>query len=528
MELTTQPEPQLQPPPASSDEESTDAAQLSSRSSDFNKAPSFVVYQHKQASFLRRCVYAACKNRAFIVQLFLITLMTRISLFLYVVHLPYVSNTFFLRESKNGVLNLWDECARLEAACNHKSNNATLCDEVAQQFVVNATTATADALQAECRHASGRTAEWQSASAAGGLLAGLVLGPILGRLSDAWGRRPLAQWTLVGDVLPALGLLLYAKANISLFLYYSLNIVASIIAPQQATDIAMTSAIADVTEKDDHPELVRTALAGLYLSSLSIAVVIGAPVASVLDAETAIVAGSSIIFIAFVWAMFLPETLSASNRHMLPRSAVAEVLFGRDGTLTAVRLVWSSRQLFGTALAGAFLSYALQGMQVITQQFLVLALGFNVREMSTALGVMGLGVLIWATVGAQLTQRILGVSWGVAVLALLSSAQQVAFSLSVNSLMATLLMLGMFLGATHPILVAYVAGLVSPKMQGQAQGCIQAAGALAGAISSVGGAQAFKAFVARPSASYNAGAEAYWISAGVCALAAPVAAIMLR
>ena len=459
----------------------------------------------KPPSFLRQCCRAASRNRGFVIQLFCITLLTRISLFLFVIHLPYLSNDFFLKEA--GSTSTWAECAQLEASCRERQT----CQEDSGRLEI-------------CRIASGRTAEWQSASAAAGLLAGFVLAPIVGRVSDAVGRRPIAQWALIGDVLPAIGLLVYAKTDgASLFLYYGLNVAGSIIAPQQATDVAMTSAIADVS--DD--AYVRTALAGLYLSSLSIAVVIAAPVASVISSDHAILAGSVVIFVAFLWALCLPETLAPQNRHAMPRRWTT-ALVGSEGMLPAIRLVLDSRELLGAALAGAFLSYGLMGLQVVTQQFLIVGVGFNVSQMSIALAVMGIGVLFWATVGAQIFRRLLGVRVGVAVLALLSSVQQVAFSLSTGFEMATGLMLGMFLGATHPLLIAYVAGLVGPRMQGQAQGCIQAAGAMTGFVASIGAAQAYKHFVHEPIPGVPAGAQVYWISAGICACAAPISLFMLR
>ena len=299
-------------------------------------------------------------------------------------------------------------------------------------------------------------------------LAQLVAAPILGVLSDRFGRRPVLIFSLIGT---AVSFVMLAMAQ-SLFMLFAARIIDGL----SGGNITIARAyIADVTEPDERAKafgflgaafglgfIVGPGLAGLF-SHISYTAPIWAAVVVTLIAT----------IMAAVW---LPETVHRGSAVTVsPLRALPDVLRRRNlrPLLLADFVYWSSFALCTTTFA----------------LFASRRFGFDVAHTGYVLAGFGLlGVIVQAGLVGVVARR-LGVTRTLLVGLVIASAgwTLVALSGSVPVFLLSLIPAGIGVGLCNAAIVTLVSHSASREEQGAMQGAAGALESLGRAIGPVWG-----------------------------------------
>lgn len=291
--------------------------------------------------------------------------------------------------------------------------------------------------------------------------------PVLGRLSDRWGRRPILLISLTGS---AVGYLFFALAD-SLVMLFASRIIAGVAGANIATAQAV---IADVTSPEE-----RTRGMGLVGAAFGLGFVAGPAIAGLLLPFSARLPGfAAAAFSAFAWAaafFALPETRKAGQARGFRRQPVA---FRGLGLLLLVAF------LVVTGWAGFEVTFA---------QFLHARLLLAPSQVAWLFAYVGvLVVLVQALFVRRLptswtprTLLIAGLVFSVVALVVTAETTGVAQLLMVLPLLA----LGQ--GLANPALSAWISRQASAEFQGQALGAFQATNSLARIVGPFVGEMAF-------------------------------------
>ena len=299
-------------------------------------------------------------------------------------------------------------------------------------------------------------------------LAQLVAAPILGVLSDRFGRRPVLIFSLIGT---AVSFVMLAMAQ-SLFMLFAARIIDGL----SGGNITIARAyIADVTEPDERAKafgflgaafglgfIVGPGLAGLF-SHISYTAPIWAAVVVTLMATV----------MAAVW---LPETVHRGSAVTVsPLRALPDVLSRRNlrPLLLADFVYWSSFALCTTTFA----------------LFASRRFGFDVAHTGYVLAGFGLlGVIVQAGLVGVVARR-LGVTRTLLVGLVIASAgwTLVALSGSVPVFLLSLIPAGIGVGLCNAAIVTLVSHSASREEQGAMQGAAGALESLGRAIGPVWG-----------------------------------------
>ena len=299
-------------------------------------------------------------------------------------------------------------------------------------------------------------------------LAQLVAAPILGVLSDRFGRRPVLIFSLIGT---AVSFVMLAMAQ-SLFMLFAARIIDGL----SGGNITIARAyIADVTEPDERAKafgflgaafglgfIVGPGLAGLF-SHISYTAPIWAAVVVTLMATV----------MAAVW---LPETVHRGSAVTVsPLRALPDVLRRRNlrPLLLADFVYWSSFALCTTTFA----------------LFASRRFGFDVAHTGYVLAGFGLlGVIVQAGLVGVVARRI-GVTRTLLVGLVIASAgwTLVALSGSVPVFLLSLIPAGIGVGLCNAAIVTLVSHSASREEQGAMQGAAGALESLGRAIGPVWG-----------------------------------------
>jgi DHA1 family tetracycline resistance protein-like MFS transporter len=334
--------------------------------------------------------------------------------------------------------------------------------------------------------------------------------PILGGLSDRFGRRPVLLLSLSGICANYL-LLAWAPSLIWLFL-------GRLIAGGTAANAATATAyIADVT-----PPSKRAGQFGLVGASFGIGFVVGPALGGVLGAYdlrlpfyvAAVLAGCNVLYGLFV----LPESLPPARRRPFD--------WRRANPLGSLRVVMASRELGRLAIAWGctwFAMGALQSTFVLANQA---RFGWDTQQNGLALGLAGLGS---AVVQGLLVRRIVP-ALGERRAALIGGSMTAVAYLCIGlAPVGWVVLLGIVIqsmGAiTNPAVQGMVSASAGPDRQGETQGALSSVQGLTAIVSPLVASWVFSTFtgsaapVLLPGAPFIVSALAYcvaiWAIAGL-------------
>lgn len=318
-----------------------------------------------------------------------------------------------------------------------------------------------------------------------------IFSPILGNLSDRFGRRPVL---LVSLAIMALDYVLMAVAG-SIFLLFVGRIIGGITAANHATAVAY---IADTT-----PEKQRAARFGLIQAAFGLGFVVGPLIGGVLGEM-----GTRAPFIAAAiltalnlgfGALILPESLSPQNRRTFS--------WARANPLGAFRAVAGMGTLKPLLWMTLIYTIAGQVYPVIWTYFTTERFGWDAGTIGLSLAVFGSSMAFVQIVLIRPALRIWGevrtVRYGIA-------ADVVGFSILcflTNGTVALFFVPIAALGSVGvPALKSIMSAQVPADAQGELQGVLAAIGALSMVISPLLFGAGFAAFTHAGTPLYFAGA----------------------
>lgn len=318
-----------------------------------------------------------------------------------------------------------------------------------------------------------------------------IFAPVLGALSDRFGRRPVLLVSLLGA---GLDYLLMAMAP-TLWLLFLGRVIAGI----TGASITVANAyIADVTPKED-----RAKNFGLIGATFGIGFIIGPALGGVLgniDLRLPFYAAAAMALLNWLYGWFvLPESLKPGNRKefslnsfnplaMIGSLARYPVVLGLTGTLVCIYLsqnmmnsvwvLWTGVQ-FGWGPLQNGLSLALMGVTTAIVQ------GGLIRVLLPRLGerraiITGVGIMTFSL----FTYGLLSQEW----------------------VLYAVLMLGSLAGIAGPAIQGFVSGQVQANEQGSIQGALASVASLTGVVGPILGTQIFARFTGPDAAVFLPGA----------------------
>jgi DHA1 family tetracycline resistance protein-like MFS transporter len=336
--------------------------------------------------------------------------------------------------------------------------------------------------------------------------------PVLGQLSDRFGRRPLILISLTGSALNYV-LLVFAPSIGWLFL-------GRLLAGATAGNVSAASAyIADITEPQD-----RARRFGLIGAAFSFGFIIGPALGGLLGgislrlpfALAAGLAGVNALYGLFV----LPESLPVEKRRLFrwPEATPFRALgtLGADPRMRRLAFAWAVRW-FGLG--------TIQAVFVLSTE---LRFGWGPQQNGIALAVVGItGTLAQAF----LVRRVVGwlgeakaAMFGFAMNALAFAGFALAGQVWVIILIGLLQALG---SVTNPAIRAMISSAAPSDRQGSTQGALAAVEGLTAIVSPLIGAGLFALFTERHGGIYFPGAP-FMLAAGLFIVGAILVAAAAR
>lgn len=310
-----------------------------------------------------------------------------------------------------------------------------------------------------------------------------VFSPVLGNLSDRFGRRPILLASLLGLTFD------YLMMSIAPFVWYLFigRIIAGIAGAALAT---ATAYMADIT-----PPHKRTHRFGLIGAAFGLGFIIGPVIGGELGElgpRVPFYAAAGLAFANFLFGLLvLPESLpKASRRKFDIRRA------NPFGAVAALRkypsVVWLLAVLF-------FLQLATQALPTIFSYFTVEVFNFSSSTIGRTLGAFGLGfafsqALLAAPLSKGIGEPAVGI---VGLLAAAAAFAGIAFSDDVYQLYL-FIAVGTVSGLAPPAINGVLSRQVPDNSQGELQGAVNAASSLATIIGPLGATQIFSYYTSAP------------------------------
>ncbi|MBZ4418443.1 MFS transporter [Myxococcus sp. RHST-1-4] len=342
-----------------------------------------------------------------------------------------------------------------------------------------------------------------SATTAGVLLAlfssaQLVATPVLGRLSDRVGRRPVILLSLLGN---ALSMALFAYSTYVHLL--PVLFVSRLLAGATAGNLAACSAaVADVTEPG-----ARAAGLGRVGAGIGLGMVLGPVIGSQLHVwgewapplAAAVFAAAALLGVFFLF----PETHPRHAPHATPMPERRRVSLIQALAQPGIAPV----------LALFFLTFiGMTNLQVSLGLLAQERFGWSGREVGRLFALLGLMSFVlqgfaidWLTrVARSLTLVVLGIVLMGAGLACIALAAQPAW------LVVAMVLVGTGMGMLQPVLASLASALAGPELQGGVLGIAQSAGGLARVVGPVWSGFLYSRF--HPGAPFLSGVAAAGVS----------------
>ncbi|WP_338719557.1 TCR/Tet family MFS transporter [Devosia sp. XK-2] len=328
-----------------------------------------------------------------------------------------------------------------------------------------------------------------------------VFSPVLGNLSDRFGRRPVLLLSLLGLTFD------YLMMSIAPFVWYLFvgRIIAGIAGAALAT---ATAYMADIT-----PPHKRTHRFGLIGAAFGLGFIIGPVIGGELGEigpRVPFFAAAALAFGNFLFGLLvLPESLPKSSRRKFDIRRANPL-----GAVLALKkypsVLWLLAVLF-------FFQLSAQALPTVFSYFTVEMFQFSSSTIGRTLGAFGLGFAISQAVLAGPLSRGIGEP-AVAMIGLLAAVAAFAgVAMSADEYMLYLFILvGTVSGLAPPAINGVLSRQVPDNSQGELQGAVNAASSLATIIGPLAATQIFSYFTTKPgSAGYFPGAPFVAASASV-------------
>ena len=314
-----------------------------------------------------------------------------------------------------------------------------------------------------------------------------VFSPVLGNLSDRFGRRPVLLASLLGLTFD------YLMMSIAPFVWYLFigRIIAGIAGAALAT---ATAYMADIT-----PPHKRTHRFGLIGAAFGLGFIIGPVIGGELGEfgpRVPFYAAAGLAFANFLFGLLvLPESLPKANRRKFDIRRANPL-----GAIAALRkypaVLWLLAVLF-------FLQLATQALPNVFPYFAVDMFGFTSSSIGRTLGAFGIGfALSQAVLAAPLSKRLGEPAVGIfGLIAAATAFAGIAFSADVYQLYL-FVAVGTVSGLAPPAINGLLSRQVPDNTQGELQGAVNAASSLATIIGPLAATQIFSYFTAAPEAGH--------------------------
>ena len=330
-----------------------------------------------------------------------------------------------------------------------------------------------------------------------------VFSPVLGNLSDRFGRRPVLLASLLGLTFDYL---MMSIAPVVWYLFIG-RIIAGIAGAALAT---ATAYMADIT-----PPHKRTHRFGLIGAAFGLGFIIGPVIGGELGEfgpRVPFYAAAGLAFANFLFGLLvLPESLPKASRRKFDIRRANPL-----GAVMALRaypsVLWLLAVLF-------FFQLSAQALPTVFSYFTVEVFSFSSSAIGRTLGAFGLGFAISQAVIAGPLSRGIGEP-AVAMIGLLAAvAAFAALGFATELYMLYLaIMVGAVSGLAPPAINGVLSRQVPDNSQGELQGAVNAASSLATIIGPLAATQIFSYYTTTPgSADYVPGAPFVAASASVLA-----------
>lgn len=333
-----------------------------------------------------------------------------------------------------------------------------------------------------------------------------VFSPVLGNLSDRFGRRPVLLFSLLGLTFD------YLMMSIAPFVWYLFigRIIAGIAGAALAT---ATAYMADIT-----PPEKRTQSFGLIGAAFGLGFIIGPVIGGELGElgpRVPFYAAAGLAFANFLFGLFvLPESLPKTRRRRFDIRRANPL-----GAVLALKkypsVLWLLAVLF-------FFQLSAQSLPTVFSYFTVEMFNFSSSNIGRTLGAFGLGFAIAQALLAGPLSRGFGEP-AVAMMGLIAAiAAFAAVGMSTDVYMLYIAIgVGCISGLAPPAINGVLSRQVPDNSQGELQGAVNAASSLATIIGPLAATQIFSYYTTTP------GSSGYFPGAPFIAASAAVAVALI-
>lgn len=389
-----------------------------------------------------------------------------------------------------------------------------------EQYVVNEQ-------PAACQDAHADVVTWTSwTSLVANTFFAFLFSPVIGDLSDAYGRKPFILAGLLLSGLPIAAVFMYLSGRASLLWYYPCSALTSVV----NSIVVFLSYTADVLQPQH-----RTAGFGLIIAAYSTGFMIGPQVAQLLllDATTAtLVAGGGCIAAFTVVLLAVPDSRPPGSAAAVlpgcPPAVSSWKLRPLDALLSLQRswqLITSSSLFVRLALCMAIVGVVSEGIQDMLIQYLQLVVGFNTADQSLLFTLLGAANLVVQAALLPSMAYFLGERRLLITGLLFSIIEQAMLALVTTKWQAlAAVSLGSLAGVSFPAISSIKSTHSRPDQQGLVQGALAGIRALATGLGPLAFALLFSSCTKTSAVfGYHPGII-FWTTCGLTVLAAAVAA----
>ncbi|KAK1431424.1 hypothetical protein QVD17_07883 [Tagetes erecta] len=234
----------------------------------------------------------------------------------------------------------------------------------------------------------------------------MVMLPVLGQLSDEYGRKPLLLVTLSTTIVP-FTLLAISESKTFVYAYYVLRTISYIISQGSIFCIAVAY-VADIVDNRKRAA-VFSWITGLFSASH----VLGNLLARFLPEKYIFeVSIALLIFCPAYMAIFLVETVEPTpklDQHSSLLSKSLMVVQQRYKTMKyAITIVLNTQTLRSISVVSFFYELGMSGISTVLLYYLKAAFGFDKNQLSEILSMVGVGSIVSQLVVLPLANPLVG------------------------------------------------------------------------------------------------------------------------